>query len=52
MPILIIATIETIGSGSFATTEVEAKDYAAGFGKLRADVPEGQRIINVRVKRS
>lgn len=48
---IIIATVETIEDNTFATTEVEATDYAAGFAQLRNNVPEGQRIINVRVQR-
>lgn len=48
---IIIATIETIEGNTFATTEVEAEDYAAGFAQLRNAVPEGQRILNVRVER-
>lgn len=48
---IIIATVETIDGNTFATTEVEAKDYAAGFAQLRNAVSEGQRIINVRVQR-
>ena len=50
-PVIIIATVETIETGTFATVEMEAKDYAAGFAQLRNTVPEGQRIINVRVQR-
>lgn len=48
---IITATIETIDGNTFATTEVDTKDYAAGFTQLRIAVPEGQRIINVRVQR-
>ncbi|WP_181036213.1 hypothetical protein [Arthrobacter sp. N199823] len=48
---IIIATLETIDGSTFTTTEVEAKDYASGFAQLRKDVPDGQRIINVRVQR-
>lgn len=48
---IIIATLETIDGNTLATTEAEAKDYAAGFAQLRNDVPEGQRIISVRVQR-
>lgn len=48
---IIIATLETIEGESLATTEVEAKDYATDFAQLRNSVPEGQRIINVRVQR-
>lgn len=46
---IIIATLETIETGTFVTTEVDAEDYAAGFAQLRNAVPEGQRMINVRV---
>lgn len=49
---IIIATLENIETGVFTITEVEAKDYATGFGQLRSTVPDGQRIINVRVQRS
>ncbi|SEF12287.1 hypothetical protein SAMN04489740_4216 [Arthrobacter alpinus] len=48
---IIIATVETLDGNTFATTEVEAKDYAAGFAQLRSNAPEGQSIINVRVQR-
>lgn len=48
---IIIATVETIETGTFGTVEMETKDYAAGFAKLRNNVPDGQRIINVRVQR-
>lgn len=48
---IIIATVETIETGIFGTVELEAKDYAVGFAQLRNTVPDGQRIINVRVQR-
>ncbi|WP_165788338.1 hypothetical protein [Arthrobacter glacialis] len=48
---IIIATVETIDGNTFATTEVEAKDYAAGFAQLRSSLPEGQRMTGVRVER-
>lgn len=48
---IIIATVETIETGTFGTVEMEAKDYAAGFAQLRNTVPDGQHIINVRVQR-
>lgn len=50
-PMIIIATVETIETGTFGIVEMEAKDYAAGFAQLRNTVPVGQRIINVRVQR-
>lgn len=37
---------------AFETTEIEANDYTPGFTKLRDTVPDGQRIINIRVQRS
>lgn len=46
------ATLETTETGVFATTELECKDYYAGFQQLRTNVPEGQRLISVRVQRS
>ncbi|WP_157375029.1 hypothetical protein [Arthrobacter alpinus] len=49
---IIIATVETIETGTFGTVEMEVKDYAAGFAQLRTTVPDGQRIINVRVQRA
>lgn len=48
---IIIATIETIDGSTFDAVEVEATDYAAGFTELRASVPEGRRLISVRVQR-
>ncbi|MFB9164150.1 hypothetical protein [Arthrobacter psychrochitiniphilus] len=48
---IIIATVETIETGTFTTVEMETKDYAAGFAQLRTTVRDGQRIINVRVQR-
>lgn len=48
---IIIATLETIDGNTFDTTEVDTKDYAVGFSQLCNAVPEGQRIINVRVQR-
>ena len=48
---IIHATLETIEGGSIAVTQLDCKDYHAGFEQLRATVPEGQRLISVRVDR-
>lgn len=48
---IIIATTENTQLGTFAITELECRDYAVGFQQIRTIVPEGCRLISVRVQR-
>ncbi|WP_181034120.1 hypothetical protein [Arthrobacter sp. GMC3] len=53
---IITATIETIQedplvTGPLEDTTVECQDYHEGFAAMQRTLPEGQRILNVRVQR-
>ncbi|MCQ9162956.1 hypothetical protein [Arthrobacter sp. STN4] len=48
---IITATLETIETDAIEHTEVECQGYAAGFDQLRRTVPEGSRLLSVRVAR-
>ncbi|MCQ9165461.1 hypothetical protein [Arthrobacter sp. STN4] len=45
----IIGTLEHIESGAIEQTEVEAADYQAGLDAMRRTLPDGLRLLSVRV---
>ncbi|WP_181034069.1 hypothetical protein [Arthrobacter sp. GMC3] len=52
----IIGAIETIQADPLVTgpieeTAVECEDYHEGFAAMRRTLPEGQRILSIRVER-
>lgn len=47
----IFGTLEHIESGDIEQTEVDAADYQAGLDALRRTLPEGVRLLSVRIER-
>jgi Tfp pilus assembly protein PilN len=47
----ITGTMEHIENGTIEQTEVDAADYQAGMDALRRTLPEGVRLLSVRVDR-
>lgn len=47
----IIGTLEHIERGTIEQTEVDAADYPAGLDAMRRTLPEGVRLLSVRVDR-
>lgn len=47
----ITATLETIETGTIESSTVECQDYASGYSQLQRTLPEGVRMLSVRVER-
>ena len=47
----ITATLETIETGAVDSATVDCEDYASGYGQLQRTLPEGVRMLSVRVER-
>lgn len=47
----IIGTLETIETGALELTTSECQNYATGLAAMRRTLPEGMRLLNVRVER-
>lgn len=47
----IFGTLENIESGTIEQSEVDAADYYAGLDAMRRTLPEGVRLLSVRVDR-
>jgi hypothetical protein len=47
----IFGTLETIETGTIEQTESECSDYRQGFDAMRRLLPDGVRLLSVRVER-
>ncbi len=47
----ITGILETIETGAIEQTESECADYRQGFDAMRRLLPEGVRLLSVRVQR-
>jgi hypothetical protein len=47
----IFGTLEHIESGTIEQTEVDATDYQAGLDAMRRTLPNGVRLLSVRLER-
>lgn len=47
----ITATLETIETGTIESSTVECQDYPSGYGQLQRTLPDGVRMLSVRVER-
>lgn len=48
---IITGTLESIDTSAIETTTSECQNYASGFAAMRRTLPEGVRLLNVRVER-
>ena len=46
----IIGTLETVETGVIEQTESECADYRQGYDAMRRLLPEGVRLLSVRVE--
>ena len=46
----ITGTLETVETGAIEQTESECTDYRQGFDAMRRMLPEGVRLLSVRVE--
>lgn len=47
----IIGTVEHVESGDIERTQVDAANYQAGVDAMRRALPEGYRLLSIRVDR-
>lgn len=48
---IITGTLQTIDTGAIETTTSECQNYATGYAAMRRPLPQGVRLLNVRVER-